>query len=148
MTRQHVVLPAKSPNRNTSCPFPVLLPARRLFGLVLVLSPELLRPLSVLQQTTTYLVKNVFATACEDSNEGKGAKSGSVGGVSSITRAYVFVEDRLRAVRQDLTVQGLGVATEAAEVLKLVANFYVVAGYLLSDQVGVLIHRKAMLHPS
>lgn len=39
-------------------------------------------------------------------------------------------------------MQGLGIASEAAEILKLVANFYIVAGYLLSDQVGVLTDRK------
>lgn len=47
------------------------------------------------------------------------------------------MEDRLRAVRQDLTVQGLVLAASAgaAEVLKTAANFYIVAGYLMSDEV-------------
>lgn len=107
-------------------------------------SPDQLRPLSVLQHTSKYLVKNVFAEACENSNneatssfgrtaEGKGDK-GDHGEVPSIASAYVFVEDRLRAVRQDLTVQGLGSAAKSAEVLKLAANFYVVSGYLMSDK--------------
>lgn len=64
------------------------------------------------------------------------------GGASNVAKAYAFVEDRLRAVRQDLTVQGLalaggaGAAVGAAEVLETTANFYVVAGYLMSDEVG------------
>lgn len=113
------------------------------------LSPDQLRPLSVLQHTSKYLVKNVFAEACENSNneatssfgrtaEGKGDK-GDHGEVPSIASAYVFVEDRLRAVRQDLTVQGLGSAAKSAEVLKLAANFYVVSGYLMSDKVGYIV---------
>ena len=62
-------------------------------------------------------------------------------GSSNVAKAYAFVGDRLRAVRQDLTVQGLSLmggaaAVGAAEVLETSANFYVVAGYLMSDEVG------------
>lgn len=80
--------------------------------------------MSVLRTTARYLVKEVFAKECVKD-----------GGSSNIAKAYVFVEDRLRAVRQDLTVQGLAVALAAAEVLKTAANFYVVAGYLMCDEV-------------
>lgn len=62
-------------------------------------------------------------------------KSSSRGSSITIAKAYTFVEDRLRAVRQDLTVQGLAVVPEAAEVLKTAANFYVVAGYLVCEEV-------------
>lgn len=92
-----------------------------------------------------YLVKDVFSRACaegdtassapETQKHGK-AEKGEIRGASSIATAYVFVEDRLRAVRQDLTVQGLGAMAESAGVLKLTANFYVIAGYLMLDQVS------------
>lgn len=106
-------------------------------------SPEQLRPLEVLQLTACYLVKDVFAKACSSSSNGGscsgGGRSGQQrgGSSSSIAKAYVFVEDRLRAVRQDLTVQGLVLAPTAgaAEVLKTTANFYIVSAYLLSDEV-------------
>lgn len=72
---------------------------------------------------------------------GRGGGNAGVAGSSKIAKAYAFVGDRLRAVRQDLTVQGLALAggaaaVGAAEVLETSANFYVVAGYLMSDEVG------------
>ena len=111
------------------------LPHRRVF-----LSPQQLRPLAVLQTTARYLVKDVFAKACSNSSSDSGGeqRGRSPGpGPSNIAKAYAFVEDRLRAVRQDLTVQGLVLAASAgaAEVLKTAANFYIVAGYLMSDEV-------------
>lgn len=42
----------------------------------------------------------------------------------------------MRAVRQDLTVQGLALVPGAADVLRTAANFYVVAGYLMCDEVS------------
>ncbi|CAM9181976.1 unnamed protein product [Scytosiphon promiscuus] len=109
-------------------------------------SPEQLRPLAVLQTTTKYLVQDVFAAACSSSKgSGSNSSSGSGSGerrqgggssTSEIAKAYAFVEDRLRAVRQDLTVQGLVLegSAGAAEVLKTTANFYIVAGYLMTDE--------------
>ncbi|CAN0399332.1 unnamed protein product, partial [Laminaria digitata] len=106
-------------------------------------SPEQLRPLSVLQATARYLVKEVFAKSCIGEENGGGVGGGNMRGIgsSNVAKAYAFVGDRLRAVRQDLTVQGLAlaggaVAVGAAEVLETSANFYVVAGYLMSDEVG------------
>ncbi|CAN0104962.1 unnamed protein product, partial [Ectocarpus sp. 8 AP-2014] len=101
-------------------------------------SPELLRPLSVLQTTTQYLVQDVFAVACSSSSSVSSQPRRDRGGnpTSLIAQAYMFVEDRLRAVRQDLTVQGLALegTTGAAEVLQTTANFYILAGYLMSDE--------------
>lgn len=103
-----------------------------------VVSPELLRPLSVLQTTAKYLVQDVFAVACSSSSSVGSQPQRDRGGNSTslIAQAYMFVEDRLRAVRQDLTVQGLALegATGAAEVLQTTANFYILAGYLMSDE--------------
>lgn len=88
-------------------------------------------------------MKDVFAKACSNGSSGNGGeqRGGSAASASSppssIAKAYAFVEDRLRAVRQDLTVQGLVLAASAgaAEVLKTAATFYIVAGYLMSDEV-------------
>ena len=120
-------------------------------------SPEQLRPLEVLKTTARYLVRDVFAKACVQDGSvaynatggtplqvtpelGSGGVVGGSGrrGSSSTLKAYLFVEDRLRAVRQDLTVQGLALTPGAAEVLKIAANFYVVSGYLLCDEVRAL----------
>jgi len=100
-------------------------------------SPQQLRPLPVLQTTARYLVRDVFAKACANGGSGGGLRRGGSSS-SNIAKAYVFVEDRLRAVRQDLTVQGLVLAATAgaAEVLETAANFYIVAGYLMSEEVG------------
>ncbi|CAM9770873.1 unnamed protein product, partial [Ectocarpus sp. 13 AM-2016] len=104
-------------------------------------SPELLRPLSVLQTTTQYLVQDVFAIACSSSSSVSSQRRREQGGspASLIAQAYMFVEDRLRAVRQDLTVQGLALegTTGAAEVLRTTANFYILAGYLMSDEARI-----------
>ncbi|CAM9465097.1 unnamed protein product [Ectocarpus fasciculatus] len=104
-------------------------------------SPELLRPLSVLQTTAQYLVQDVFAVACSSSGSVSSHPQRDRGGGSAslIAQAYVFVEDRLRAVRQDLTVQGLALegTTGAAEVLQTTANFYILAGYLMSDEARI-----------
>ncbi|CAM9397993.1 unnamed protein product [Ectocarpus sp. 12 AP-2014] len=104
-------------------------------------SPELLRPLSVLQTTTQYLVQDVFAVACSSSSSVSSQRRRDRGGspTSLIAQAYMFVEDRLRAVRQDLTVQGLALegTTGAAEVLQTTANFYILAGYLMSDEARI-----------
>ncbi len=91
-------------------------------------------------------MRDVFAKACANGGSGGGGGGGGGDGLrrggssppSNIAKAYVFVEDRLRAVRQDLTVQGLVLAATAgaAEVLETAANFYIVAGYLMSEEVG------------
>lgn len=102
-----------------------------------------------MQTTARYLVKDVFAKACsnsssDSSSDNGGEQRGGSPGLSSIAKAYAFVEDRLRAVRQDLTVQGLVVAASAgaAEVLKTAANFYMVAGYLMSDEVKIYCRER------
>lgn len=106
---------------------------------IMVGRPEQLRPLLVLQKTTRYLVKDVFTKACiEDGGPLHDSKRVDTQVISTTAKAYGFVEDRLRSVRQDLIVQGLGAAVEALEVLKIAANFYVVAGYLMSDQVRIV----------
>eukprot|EP00752_Nemacystus_decipiens_P008387 g7498.t1 len=107
-------------------------------------SPQQLRPLAVLQTTARYLVKDVFAKACSNSgSDSESEQRQRSPGPSSIAKAYVFVEDRLRAVRQDLTVQGLVLEASAgaAEVLKTTANFYIVAGYLMSDEASDVFDR-------
>lgn len=83
--------------------------------------------------TTRYLVEVIFAQTCvkDDLNSVTMTKRGS----SNILKAYLFVEDRLRAVRQDMTVQGIALTAGAAEVLKTTVNFYIVSEYLLSDEV-------------
>ncbi|CAM9127913.1 unnamed protein product [Ectocarpus sp. 4 AP-2014] len=110
-------------------------------------SPELLRPLSVLQITTQYLVQDVFAVACSSCSSVSSQPRRDRGGNSSslIAQAYIFVEDRLRAVRQDLTVQGLALegTTGAAEVLQTMANFYILAGYLMSDEARIRFKQAA-----
>ncbi|CAM9268535.1 unnamed protein product, partial [Hapterophycus canaliculatus] len=103
-------------------------------------------PLAVLETTAKYLVQEVFAAACCNTGSGGGGGKGQRRGGSStpdIAKAYVFVEDRLRAVRQDLTVQGLVLEGSAgtAEVLKTTANFYIVAGYLMSDEASDVFDR-------
>lgn len=98
--------------------------------------PEQLRTLATLWSTACYLVRDVFARACAEDGGAARERSGpDRGGVSTMAKAYVFVEDRLRAVRQDLAVQGLGGTAEGVGVLETTANFYVLAGYLMSDQV-------------
>ncbi|CAB1118990.1 unnamed protein product [Ectocarpus sp. CCAP 1310/34] len=59
--------------------------------------------------------------------------------------AYMFVEDRLRAVRQDLTVQGLALegTTGAAEVLQTTANFYILAGLGVFSSLAELFFQGA-----
>lgn len=91
--------------------------------------------------TARYLVEDVFANACvkdgvDSAGRGKVAADGiRHRGSSNTLRAYLFVEDRLRAVRQDMTVQGVALTAGAAEVLKTAANFYVVSEYLMCDEV-------------
>lgn len=92
--------------------------------------------------TTRYLVEVIFANTCVKD----GIDSASRGimttdgirhrGSSNTLKAYLFVEDRLRAVRQDMTVQGIALTSGAAEVLKTTANFYIMSEYLLCDEVS------------
>ncbi|CAM9139901.1 unnamed protein product, partial [Discosporangium mesarthrocarpum] len=88
-------------------------------------SPLQLRPLPVLETVVKYLLKDVYSKEwAKDSAANHGDED------ESAVAVYAFVEDRLRAVRQDVVVQGLtGPAT--AKMLQCVANFYIVSGYLM-----------------
>ncbi|XP_059490238.1 SAC3 domain-containing protein 1 isoform X1 [Neocloeon triangulifer] len=76
-----------------------------------------LRPLPVLSRTTNYLVNLAL----------------NQNSMKSWTAVYDFVADRLRAVRKDLVVQGLG-GEEVLSILELMVLFHIYAGYRLCDQ--------------
>ncbi|XP_063821461.1 SAC3 domain-containing protein 1 [Ostrinia nubilalis] len=73
--------------------------------------PHLLRPYSVLKDTVQYLLRDVIKRK----------------GISSLVM-YDFLNDRLRAVRQDITIQRLP-AAECACLLEPMVRFYVYFGY-------------------
>ncbi|CAB3252030.1 unnamed protein product [Arctia plantaginis] len=77
--------------------------------------PKLLRPYSVLTHTVEYLLVKV--TQRDDVPQ---------------PVVYDFVNDRLRAVRQDMTIQRLPY-DECVNLLEPMVRFYVYYGYLLND---------------
>ncbi|XP_061711869.1 germinal-center associated nuclear protein [Cydia pomonella] len=80
----------------------------------MVAVPRLLRPYAVLQDTVVHLLLKI---AQKDTN---------------ITIIYDFVSDRLRAVRQDMTVQRLS-AKECMALLEPMIRFHVYFGYKLCE---------------
>ncbi|KAL0893532.1 hypothetical protein ABMA27_013727 [Loxostege sticticalis] len=77
--------------------------------------PHLLRPYRVLKDTVQYLLRDVIKRK----------------GVSSLV-LYDFLNDRLRAVRQDMTIQRLPPG-ECACLLEPMVRFYVYFGYKFSN---------------
>lgn len=88
-------------------------------GVDLLKDPSQMRPLSVLVTTVAYLLRDVFCRYCG----------------SKLVDVYIFVEDRLRAARQDIVVQQLvpGGGLDVARIYAQMIRFYVIAGYLLSQ---------------
>ncbi|XP_018409805.1 PREDICTED: SAC3 domain-containing protein 1 [Nanorana parkeri] len=82
-------------------------------------SPRDLRPPATLLRTVEYLLMEVWEQVNEQDPK-------------SLSLAYPFVFDRLRAVRQDLTVQRIS-GTEGASVLEGSLGFLLCAPYLVRD---------------
>lgn len=81
-------------------------------------SPADLRPFPVLDKTVTYLIEKIASTEIEK---------------PSWVDRYNFVTDRLRAVRQDMVIQGLP-ASECIKLLVPMVKFHIFAGYWLSEK--------------
>lgn len=82
-------------------------------------SPRDLRPPATLLKTVQYLLMEIWEQVNEQDPK-------------SLSLAYPFVFDRLRAVRQDLTVQRIS-GTEGAPVLEGSLGFLLCAPYLVRD---------------
>ncbi|XP_072277465.1 SAC3 domain-containing protein 1 isoform X2 [Pyxicephalus adspersus] len=82
-------------------------------------SPRDLRPPAILLKTVQYLLLEIWGNVDEKDS-------------SSLSLAYSFVFDRLRAVRQDLTVQRIR-GTEGAAILEGSLGFLLCAPYLVRD---------------
>lgn len=82
-------------------------------------SPRNLRPPATLLKTVQYLIMEIWEEVNEQDS-------------TSLALAYPFVFDRLRAVRQDLTVQRIS-GTEGAPVLEGSLGFLLCAPYLVRD---------------
>lgn len=82
-------------------------------------SPRDLRPPATLLKTVQYLLMEIWENVNEQDP-------------TSLSLAYPFVFDRLRAVRQDLTIQRIS-GTEGAPVLEGSLGFLLCAPYLVRD---------------
>ncbi|XP_049797697.1 SAC3 domain-containing protein 1 isoform X1 [Schistocerca nitens] len=93
--------------------------------------PDDIRPPQVLLQTVKYLLSEVVPSQSLPWNE-----------------VYDFVFDRLRAVRQDLVIQGTP-SVESVEILEPIARFLAYAGYRSCEEPASLfdavIHRRHLL---
>ncbi|XP_049945979.1 SAC3 domain-containing protein 1 isoform X4 [Schistocerca serialis cubense] len=93
--------------------------------------PDDIRPPQVLLQTVKYLLSEVVPSQSLPWNE-----------------VYDFVFDRLRAVRQDLVIQGTP-SVESVEILEPIARFLAYAGYRSCEEPAsrfdAVIHRQHLL---
>lgn len=80
------------------------------------LDPSSLRPANTLQQTMNYLVKKI---ASKD-------------GVFPWKMIYGFMFDRIRAIRQDLVIQGI-TGKLAVEIFEKTCRFHILSGYKLCE---------------
>ncbi len=84
---------------------------------------ENLRSLSLLEKTVEHLIAVYCGVICEK-------------GLDESIAAYEFVENRLRAVRQELTMQQL--SSHAVQLLERAARFYVISDFAMT---GVTANR-------
>ncbi|KAF4532472.1 hypothetical protein B566_EDAN003048, partial [Ephemera danica] len=81
--------------------------------------PSDLRPIGILNKTVRYLLGLAYNPPPD---------------VKDWVIVYEFVADRLRAVRQDMVIQGLISGDDSLLVLEAMVLFHIYAGYRLSDE--------------